>query len=48
LKKRAVPGTVTKALVVEDEIILKLPVKRTKSGRVVKLTVKVAEVANKG
>jgi len=50
LKKRAAPGTATKALVAEDEIVPEPPVKRTRSGRVVKLTAKAkaAEAANEG
>jgi len=49
-KKRAAPGTATNALVAEDEIVPEPPVKRTRSGRVVKLTAKAkaAEAANEG
>ena len=41
-------GTVTKSLVVKDEIVPKPPVKSTRSGRVVKPTAKVAKAAKTG
>ena len=47
-KKRAAPGTVTKALVAEVETVPEPPVKRTRFGRVVKPTAKAAEAANDG
>jgi len=47
-KKRAALGTVTKALMAEDEIVPEPPVKRTRSGRVVKPTAKAAEATKAG
>jgi len=47
-KKRAAPGTATKALVAEAEIVPEPPAKRTRSGRVVKPTAKAVEAAKGG